>query len=708
MNMINTPKIALRIHGNPKSNAGYEPILTLNAMFPQLKDGDYPGMQSNPYYYVIHIGSNYTQYTLVHNGVSSYGANRQGTLKMAMGLPKGYCIKNRISPLDLLSQMRDIFVATCLTQVGPSSYQFKPDINSEELTCGLNEMLELYPLEPTAKPHRPMSENIESGTGIIIIPNEKIEQLFRDVQYKEFSQYHEIVVAEQGSVLSSYARNLSELPIPRMSNYQLVVNGIRQPMPTSDSVVVTAYKTLRKNPDYYEDEQIEFKISEIISGKQIKHVALDLDQERILCTLTPNPKQKQVEVIVDCPGGQCDYTKIKISFGGLEFAVTKGNNLLTFKGDDIAKIDGPVTCDYFSNDYYVENRNTKVTRASDGSQKLYIKLTKSARSLQPLNGGIEPILVLAFPYGSLGEKYHGNYNFTVKVENDCGATLEDSVVFEEKKNKNGVKFLQGEIGLPVKWRTIYCISIPKLGIRREGSIRIKDNKCSCIDANWEKTKSHKLNSRVLLGGLMLISLAIGVVVGHYIWHPNNPSDSKDLNSTKKDVRIDANNERKREKIKDNTEWLKSDTVTFASIRYLMEYYKYFQYSNESPDEVFFKELLADYSKIVDYIEKGDVDGIKQFACSISKNKLTMGQNNYLKCIYEGYNDHKYSDQEEKKAIGNFKEQHDNIESFEQLQKIYNYAISNSSSGSSTHGTPTVKKEGRKRENPMPLSSSENS
>lgn len=670
MDAVQTPKISLRIHGNPKSNAGYGPILTLNPLFPPLRDNDYPGMQANPYYYVIHIGPNYTQFTLVHNGVSSYGASRQGTLKMAMGLPKGYSLKPGISPLGLLSQMRDIFVANYLTQMAPNAYQFKQDINNQELTSALNEMLELYPLEPTHLPHWPMSEGSSAGSAVIIVGKEKIEQFFKDVQYKEFSQYHEIVVAEQGGDLSGFVRNLSDITIPRKANYQLVVNGVNCELPGSDFIRVSLCGTLKKNPSYYEDDSISFKISEVVSGKKVNGVHFNSAEERIECTLKVKPRQVKLIVSVEC-NGSCDYNKLYLSIGSSQRKISNSNCPILFEGEDLSLLNSPVTCDYLASDFTVVNRNPKIETDAKGNRTLKIQLDKcKTSSVGSASSSVSTVSStgLKLELGisdTIGPKSAGTKNtFDVRVRTSSGKLLKDSVTFKRVTSGDRKTYLKGDMELPSFWKNerISSVSVSDLGIKSD-SVRPDNNSNKYQCDQWEKDKTTTPKTAILRVVLVaVVALIIGFFLGHFLWPKSEvvttpaPLGTASPSSSQKD---------KLEEIPQYVKCLKSDTVTFEYVRKAIMDFKGVGLSS-NPD---FEKMLKYYGDIVGYIETGNFDSIKSFA-NRPINCLTEQQRSYLRCIYEGYGNQKYDANGRRDAKAQFDQTYNQMKSFKDLFQIW--------------------------------------
>ena len=95
--------LSLYIYGNKHSDSGFAPILVIGTPL-ALADSFYPGFESCPEFYVLHTTETQTLYTVVRNGVSSIGAARTGSFKMALGVPRGMKLAGGVSPYDVLTE----------------------------------------------------------------------------------------------------------------------------------------------------------------------------------------------------------------------------------------------------------------------------------------------------------------------------------------------------------------------------------------------------------------------------------------------------------------------------------------------------------------------------------------------------------------------------------------------------------------------------
>ncbi len=188
-------KISLAIFGNQNSNSGFQPLYWINDPPQQLENIVPPGMDENPFFFTLQVLPTHTQYTLIHNRVSSYMSVRSGVLKMAITLPKGYCIGNGVSPMQVLLEVRQKFIDTCMTlrDAHAEAYNFKEKLaNPDEFSS----IVDAYQLVPCTQPQLPMTGTEDA---VILLDDNAIAQLFIAPHYPEFTPYRRIVVANKGN-----------------------------------------------------------------------------------------------------------------------------------------------------------------------------------------------------------------------------------------------------------------------------------------------------------------------------------------------------------------------------------------------------------------------------------------------------------------------------------------------------------------------------
>lgn len=108
-------KISLWISGNQR-RSGYTPILSVNEPpFSYPGYDERKGMQSLDFYIVVKTTADYTQYTLIHNKISTADGYPNAILKIAIGIPVGMYIEHDKSPYDVLIAVKDTFVREYMT-----------------------------------------------------------------------------------------------------------------------------------------------------------------------------------------------------------------------------------------------------------------------------------------------------------------------------------------------------------------------------------------------------------------------------------------------------------------------------------------------------------------------------------------------------------------------------------------------------------------
>lgn len=332
---LHTPQIALAIYGNRLT--GFESICQLNNPPEALPHMSYGGLDANPYYVIIHTTANYTQFTLVQNGVMGYGASRRGFLKMAICLPHGWRPKEGRAPIDLLLEVRQRFTEHYMTPVqgATAGFRFK-----ETTDCGQEfaRLLAEWPLEAHPAPNRPMKGQ---DTGLLLLEKGKWADLSRDVYYPEFEAYREVIVAEKGIpnhsenpalIASTQLINNTKIQVPRRPTYKLFVNGEERPWLVANHYSQPCRLT-QANFDVrcFDADVLDFCLNDLLAGKMVPGVKLDAAGERVDCTISLRPKTKTYSVILDGLGKQAD---IALFMSGLRIALPNGRSVTVNKKSD--------------------------------------------------------------------------------------------------------------------------------------------------------------------------------------------------------------------------------------------------------------------------------------------------------------------------------------------------------------------------------------
>ena len=334
---MDTPKITLAIFGNQNSNSGFQPLYWINSPAQQLENLVPPGMEENPYFFVIETGPLFTQFTLIQNHVSSYMSSRPGVLKMAIGIPKGYRLANGVSPMDVLLGVRKIFIDTCMTQKSAltESYNFNDKLVEPDQ---LISYIDSFELQPAISQHREMTGTEDA---LMLLDKDTTASLFKDVQYQEFTNYRRIIVAEKGNA-STYKTQLTGLEIPRKPQLKLNINGQPVAWPVVNYYEDTTNVELSLNKRCWEYTPVSFNVNDLL-GHEINdpgagvHVYVDNASETVVCNITPRKKRKTIKIIVNGCDDAKDFTPLLTILVGpkrrLERVAADGT--ITLEGNDI-------------------------------------------------------------------------------------------------------------------------------------------------------------------------------------------------------------------------------------------------------------------------------------------------------------------------------------------------------------------------------------
>lgn len=216
--------IAYTIRGNKKGSAGFgvikEKLYEEHNIY--VVDVTRTFDDRKPTYSIL-INDNYTIFVYNNSNVSSIGASRGGSLRIALAIPRGYGIKGGISAFLPLTELCNHFIGTYMDaksdSIGPF-YQF----NSKEVDeKAIAELLKEYQLEPSPfRQYKTRSTNEEEKLGYIQVDSEeKLKELFVNPYYPEFENYSEIVVA------SDLPKSIEclKVDIPRIIEYKVYIKG---------------------------------------------------------------------------------------------------------------------------------------------------------------------------------------------------------------------------------------------------------------------------------------------------------------------------------------------------------------------------------------------------------------------------------------------------------------------------------------------------
>lgn len=283
--------ISVKVCGNPESSGGFGPILLLNNPSFVVEDQFYVGFDKNSFFFTITTYQTQTVYKLVKNNVRSSGAFRVGSLVIAISIPKNYKLEGGYTPYDVLCALKDEFLKKCMTCKDPvrETYEYNAGKIDGHV---LDEVVSKFTLTDSRAPYRVMTPN--GPVGYIEETEEKIKEFFQDVNYPEFVKFKEVVVAT--TVHTTSYVPISNIQIPRPKKYEVIVDGERMGFYSNLNEKIPV-KCHSKSPDYYDNLSWEFSIQDLIDDNESHEgVVLDTGQERVIVNtkLWGTPKEKKV------------------------------------------------------------------------------------------------------------------------------------------------------------------------------------------------------------------------------------------------------------------------------------------------------------------------------------------------------------------------------------------------------------------------------
>lgn len=283
--------ISVKVCGNPDSNSGFVPILLFNNPSFAVEDLFYVGFDNCSYFYTIKMTKTQTIYKIVKNNVRSYGAARAGSLVIAFSVPKNYSIVGGYTPYDVLEKLKNEFLKKCMTCKDPvrETYEFNSGRIDQHI---LDEVASEFTISPSPSPNRIMNDSAPKG--YIVKSDAEIEKLFHDLNYPEFDNYSEVIVAE--SVNQTSYTLINNIQIPRPKSYAIYVDGVFKM--TCTDITQTLTVSTNSSPEYYENKDVHFTIQNLKDGDILPGIELQDINEKVLISTKgwATPKTRKIEL----------------------------------------------------------------------------------------------------------------------------------------------------------------------------------------------------------------------------------------------------------------------------------------------------------------------------------------------------------------------------------------------------------------------------
>lgn len=209
--------------------------------------------------------------------------NKPGRLAIGITMPSNARLKDDKSPYSLLMELYKKFLekGTVKTEDGCTIFRDQ-DLDKADFV----QIIERYPFEMV-----PFKTEVMKGEmiGELQVPQDKMEEFFRDAQYPEFVNYKAVEVTTKG-------RNMFPiLQIPRPISYEVCING-----QSTGKFLLNLDERFNARLDAAEDikySALSFSLEELFrNSSHIKQnqngtaiIKLDKNLRRIECTLKPIP-----------------------------------------------------------------------------------------------------------------------------------------------------------------------------------------------------------------------------------------------------------------------------------------------------------------------------------------------------------------------------------------------------------------------------------
>ena len=292
------------ILGNKVGHSGLDVLLPVNNPQFTIKDEQYDGLTTNEYILTVRHLAKYSIYSIVTNRICSIGAMRDGSLVVAISIPRGFMLENT-TPYDLLMKLYVKFLADCTERRDDGRYEFK---DTEYIADPFKEILNNCRLKADKRKYYEMTgtQNAYVVTG----NKEKTEIFLQDSYYPEFKEFSQVIVLDNDC--PDLMKRL-HLDIPKKKSYELYVNtrlcGSKDLTDENQHIFIT----LSEGP-FYHDKDIEFSVSGIRNGEYTGNpkISINDENERIMVLWTPEPKEYKCRLIINGKSFS-DAENIKIS-----------------------------------------------------------------------------------------------------------------------------------------------------------------------------------------------------------------------------------------------------------------------------------------------------------------------------------------------------------------------------------------------------------
>jgi len=341
--MNNIAPIGLVIAGTKTRGGGFAPLVSVGVSpKDEFSNMDRVPLISEKPVYIIKHTQNYILYQIIDRMVKPCDRDTLGVLVVSMTINKDVQLADNKSPYSLLKETYDAFVANYMECGTDGIDKFKDSEINQDI---FKKIVNKYPLETQIRKRYFIMNSASQIAGVICVPVEKMNDLFRDSQYREFEKFKEIEVGQNCQTTAG----LENLDIPRPIPYRVVVNDkYCGELATRSEIFDTA--RYFKNTENTKYNNFKFSINMLLSSHEQKidfdgdsYAQLDETNRCVNCHV--HSEEIKYRVIYQLSGGNTDERNDILKYL-LEnkISITKKGQVLDFSTTHPTYI--PASCVY--------------------------------------------------------------------------------------------------------------------------------------------------------------------------------------------------------------------------------------------------------------------------------------------------------------------------------------------------------------------------
>ena len=370
MNSIQSQKIGLCIAGTKSRQGGFTPFV-ISGILAGNEDSNMDRVTlvvEKPVYVIKHTNE-YILYLLIDRKVKPCDRDTFGVLSIALTIARDMQLANGKSPYTLLKEVYDKFRSDYMESDGNECDRF---INKDVNPADFVSIMEQYPLEKRSFDDY-VTMNPSGLAGTLCVPQDKMEELFRDSQYSELAQFKEVEIGSRCQTTPG----LEHLEIPRPVVYSIKVGDriIKETMSRPDDFFDTA-SVLHDTPNIMYDN-LSFCLEDLLNAPdyQIKSgqssVTLDMEGRCIRCEIQKKEIKYSLEYRIE-GGTEKERKELGYLLLDKKVKLAMGKNVIEFSSSSPKKTFIPASVAQQNVGLQIEQRVTfayRVTSTVDDENK---------------------------------------------------------------------------------------------------------------------------------------------------------------------------------------------------------------------------------------------------------------------------------------------------------------------------------------------------